>query len=245
MNVFVGYDSREDEAFQVCKFSIEQRAKGPVKVFPLKHRELRQLGFFDRSWKVDGTGQYFDERDGRPFSTEFSHSRFLVPAYAKSLGIADGFVLFIDCDFLFLESIDDLFAMADDKYAVMVCKHSYVPQETKKMDGAIQSPYLRKNWSSLILWNLGHSLNANLTVDVVNRESGSFLHQFSWLPDDAIGALPLGWNWIADAVPANISPKAVHYSAGGPWFENYKDARYSKEWLDEQKKMRGELWKMS
>ena len=40
--VFVGYDPREDIAYQVCKYSIERQSKN-VSVHPLKQSELRVL----------------------------------------------------------------------------------------------------------------------------------------------------------------------------------------------------------
>lgn len=243
LNVFIGYDAREDEAYQVCKYSLESRAKQPLRIFPLKHRELRQLGIFNRPWRVDASGQFFDERDGRPFSTEFSHSRFAVPLYAKKLGLTEPWALFIDLDFLFLRPVDDLFALVDSRYAVMVCQHEHKPVEGLKMDGVVQTTYPRKNWSSLILWNLKSEWNAFVTLDAVNYEPGQNLHRFKWLPDSTIGALPKAWNWIEGAVPADLTPKAVHYSAGGPWFDQYKGVRYAAKWLRERDLMRRALWK--
>lgn len=246
INVFVGYDSREDEAFQVCRFSLTERSSVEVKVYPIKHKALRHAGLFNRGWRVKGdTGQYIDERDGKPFSTEFSHSRFLVPDYAKALGIREKWVLFCDCDFLFLEPVERLFELADDRYAVMVCKHNHCPSEIKKMDGVMQTSYPCKNWSSLILWNLRHPLNQKLNSYRVNTESGSWLHQFKWLPEDAIGALPLEWNWIEGAVPGDLNPSAVHYSVGGPWFDDYRNVKYADKWVEERSVMRRELWKAS
>ena len=40
MKVFVGYDTREDIAYQVCKHSLESRNSN-VEVRPLKQTELR------------------------------------------------------------------------------------------------------------------------------------------------------------------------------------------------------------
>ena len=55
---------------------------------------------------------------------------------------------------LFLDDPAKLFALADDQFAVMVVKHDHQPTETTKMDGQLQTVYARKNWSSVILWNL-------------------------------------------------------------------------------------------
>ena len=101
--IYVGYDSREDIAYEVCRHSIVRRASVPVEVIPLNHRELRRQGLFWRPWIIRGDGQFMDGVDGLPFSTEFSHTRFLVPDLAKKKGAE--WALFVDCDFLFLEDI--------------------------------------------------------------------------------------------------------------------------------------------
>ena len=51
--------------------------------------------------------------------------------------------------------------------------------------------------------------------------------------DDIIGSLPLEWNWLEGEYekPETI-PAVVHYTNGGPWFEDHKDCDYAKEWLD-------------
>jgi hypothetical protein len=172
LRLYVGYDSREDIAWQVCRYSVQQHASKPVEVTPLKLPELRAQGIYTRP--VDTLG-----------STEFTFSRFLVPALAGF----EGWAVFCDCDFLWFGDIADLFAQADDRYAVMVVQHDYQPKETVKMDGKPQAAYPRKNWSSLMLFNCGHPSNKTLTPEVVNRETGAFLHRFQWLADDQIGSL--------------------------------------------------------
>ena len=85
--VCVGYDSREDIAYQVCRHSIYRRSTLPVEIYPLKHKELRDQGLFWRPWLTAGSGQTVDCIDGRPFSTAFSHTRFLTPHIAKKRDI--------------------------------------------------------------------------------------------------------------------------------------------------------------
>lgn len=58
--------------------------------------------------------------------------------------------LFCDLDFMFRDDIKKLFALADDRYAVMCVQHDYQPPEETKMDGRTQTKYARKNWSSLM-----------------------------------------------------------------------------------------------
>ena len=93
MHIFVGYDSRESDAYDVCLKSIKLNNAANVFVHPLNHLELRKQGLFKRRWLVNEEGQYIDLEDNLPFSTEFSHSRFLTPIIAKQMGIANSAVL--------------------------------------------------------------------------------------------------------------------------------------------------------
>ena len=52
--------------------------------------------------------------------------------------------MFCDCDLLFLEDVNNLFELADDKYAVMCVQHDYTPKEGVKMDGKQQTIYPEK-----------------------------------------------------------------------------------------------------
>ena len=119
-------------------------------------------------------------------STEFTYSRFLTPALAGFKGWA----LFCDSDFLWLHDIAGLAKYAQGSKAVQCVQHDYTPKETTKMDGAVQTAYPRKNWSSLMLFNCEHpSVVKNLTPEIVNRESGAYLHRMQWVADEDIGAL--------------------------------------------------------
>jgi hypothetical protein len=219
LRIFVGWDSREDVAFQVCKSSLERHASLPLEIVPLKQAELRSQGLYYRA--PDPLA-----------STEFTYTRFLVPTLASF----SGWALFCDCDFLWQADVRALFTEADERYAVMCVKHDHRPPETSKMDGRVQTLYPRKNWSSLVLYNCGHPANRALHADVVNRESGSFLHQFRWLTNELIGALPATWNWLEgwDAKPAQGIPNAIHYTRGGPWFDNWRHVEYADLWLAER-----------
>lgn len=224
--IFVGYDSREDAAYRVCKYSLESTTKfpGDVEVIPLKLDELIEQGHY--------------ERDIDPLaSTEFTFSRFLVP----HLMDFDGWALFCDCDFLFKEGVEHLFEAADDQYAVMCVQHDYKPKDTVKMDGKLQHIYPRKNWSSLVLWNCGHPSNKEVTKELVNNPdtTGQYLHRFTWLDDHEIGRLELGWNWLVGwyREPQDGRPKAIHYTEGGPWFKRYQLCEYAADWLVAEKDM--------
>lgn len=123
----------------------------------------------------------------------------------------------------------------DPKYAVLCVQHDYVPKETTKMDGVPQSAYPRKNWSSYMLVNCGHDSTKQLTPELVNSESGAYLHRMQWAKDGEIEAPPVGWNWLEGWYdkPEQGYPQAVHYTRGGPWFKEWQDVDYATEWLAE------------
>lgn len=227
LKVFIGWDSREKAAYEVLKHSIEKQTFSKPKLIPLYHKELRRQGFFKRPWLTGAMdGNHIDLIDQRPFSTEFSHTRFLVPALMKY----QGWALFMDCDMLFKCDIKEIFEHCDDRYAVMCVKHNQKIDKQEKMDGSPQQSYYRKNWSSFMLFNCGHRLNKELTPEVVNTATGGWLHGFEWLPDEAIGPLPDYYNWIEGSSPNIERPRVIHYTMGGPWFSSYQDVMYADEW---------------
>src|SRR6056300_1038600 len=224
INIFIGYDPREDVAYKVCKHSIIKRTPDAI-IQPLIKKDLEAENYYTRS--IDKLA-----------STEFTFTRFLVPALMDYKGWA----LFIDCDMLLQSDITELFKLADDQYAVMVVKHAFHPTHTVKMDGRIQSRYPRKNWSSVMLFNCGHPSNKILTKDLVNDETkdGAYFHRFSWLKDEEIGSLHFEWNYlVGHYYNHDGSPKLIHYTEGGPWFKNYFMQHLSVEWRDEYKDMTG------
>lgn len=233
MHIFVGYDSRESDAYDVCLKSIKLNNAANVFVHPLNHLELRKQGLFKRRWLVNEEGQYIDLEDNLPFSTEFSHSRFLTPIIAKQMDI-EGWVLFCDCDFLFLKSVSSLWdEVSNDNKAAIKCVQfeEQNPKEgQKKMDGMVQSPYYRKLWSSFVMWNVSHPSNDKLTLEMVNTEKGGNLHKFQWLKDEEIGSINPIWNYIPTVTSPYIIPSAIHFSEGGPWFKDYKDTEYADNW---------------
>lgn len=233
-NIYIGFDSREAVAYDVCEYSIKSRAKRPINISPLKHRELRKKGLFKRPWRFENsTGIMVDGMDEKPFSTEFSHTRFLIP----ELNQFEGWALFMDCDMIFQCDVSELLAMADPKYAVMLVKHNHRPKEQNKMDDQPQSQYHRKNWSSFVLWNCSHPSNKKLNASIVNTMTGTDLHAFTWLQDFEIGHLGFEWNWIEGISPGNIIPKVIHYTLGGPWFKEWQDVLYADKWLQDYKRM--------
>ena len=221
INFFIGYDSKEDIAYRVCKNSLLKRASVNVKVTSLKLDELIAKKLYTRT--IDPLA-----------STQFTYSRFLIPALMNYKGWA----IFCDCDFLFFKDINLLFDTIEGDRAVYCVKHDYKPKEKHKMDGQQQTIYPRKNWSSFIVYNCEHPSNKKLTVDLVNSQTGSFLHQFKWLNDNEIGSLDERWNWLEGWSSKNNKkePYAVHYTRGGPWFDEWQDVEFANEWIKERNK---------
>jgi hypothetical protein len=211
INVFIGYDSKERVAYNVLSHSIIQNSTKPVAITPIALNNLKD--------------DFVRERNALS-STEFSFSRFIIPHLMNYRGWA----LFMDCDMLMFEDIAELWRLRDDKYAVQVCKHDYTPKTDTKFLGQVQTKYEKKNWSSFMLMNCAKC--SALTPDYVNSASGLELHQFKWLEGDhLIGDLPLEWNWLVGEYDHKEDVNNVHYTEGGPWFEEYKDVDYSQDWF--------------
>ena len=88
----------------------------------------------------------------------------------------------------------------------------------------------RKNWSSFIVFDCGYESNRQLDLEAVNSWEGRKLHRFGWLEDDEIMGLDPRWNWLEKYDQPIENPAAVHWTIGGPWFEEYKDAAYADEY---------------
>ena len=147
--VYIGYDPKEDTAYEVLKFTIERISGKNIRIVPLRKNILEHIGIYTRKSELIH-GQPYDIIDGRPFSTEFSFSRFLVPA----LNMYQGKALFMDSDMYLRADINELFDLCNmDYYPVYCVHHKYEPEKTTKMDGKEQQPYRRKNWSSLMMFN--------------------------------------------------------------------------------------------
>ena len=210
LDIYIGFDSNEVVAYHTLCQSILAKSSRPVRFTPINLSNLKQV---------------FNRERNQLQSTEFSFSRFLVPYLSDYAGWS----LFMDCDMLARADIAEVFALADDKYAVMVCKHDYVPRGEVKFLGHIQTKYEKKNWSSVILFN--NAKCKALTADYVNKASGLELHQFKWLGDDnKIGSLPLEWNWLIGEYPYNDKAKICHFTLGGPYFKEYEKSDYADEW---------------
>jgi hypothetical protein len=219
LRIFIGYDPLEAVAFHTLSHSILRRASIPVSIAPVMQSQLRGL---------------YSRPRGPTESTEFSLTRFLVPALSEF----HGWSVFMDCDMLCRVDIAGLQAEIErqrDK-AVLVCKHDYVPRTERKFLDQVQTKYPRKNWSSLMVLN--NERCRALTAEYVNTASGLDLHRFRWAEDAAIGSLPLEWNWLVGEYERSASAKILHYTLGGPYFDAYRDCDYADEWFAEFESMR-------
>jgi len=217
--VFVGYDSREDIAWQVCRHSLYRHCEDHLQVAPLRQSVLRELGLYTRP--IDAAA-----------STEFSLTRFLTPYLAAQ----SGWAIFCDCDFLFTTDVLGVLQGLDPAKALYCVQHEYTPYFQVKMDGKKQASYPRKNWSSFMVFNCDHPNVKSLTPEVVNSASPAFLHRFEWVGDEsAIGALDLDWNFLEGEYPKPLrTPRVIHYTNGGPWFEEWQNCDYADLWLHER-----------
>jgi hypothetical protein len=246
-SIYIGYDVREHKAYEVLHHTINKFSKFPINVVTLNLLNLRRIGLYRRAPSIKSTcwgdlDTMIDCFDQKPFSTNFSFSRFLTPI----LNQYEGYAIFMDSDMYFRSDPNELFdfVIREDqkKYAIWCVKHDYKSKDKNKMYGCPQTNYNRKNWSSFIIWNCSHPSNLNLTVDDVNTKDGKWLHQFKWLQDDEIGTLPEEWNFLDNHSNESINPKNVHFTTGGPWFENWKpkrkiDEKYSLEWINLKKEL--------
>lgn len=223
--IFIGHESREAEATHVAEASLLKHAKVPVMVQRLHEPALRHVGLYHRQWLMQGN-QRVDAQDRRPFSTSFAFLRFMVPSLVQHTGWA----LFMDGDFLVRADIGEVFAQADPRIAVHVVQHRPLSDSGAKMDGQMQQPYYRKNWSSFCLFNAGHPSNQRLTPHVVNRMPGQWLHAFSWLEDSEIGRLDPRWNYLVGIDKITADAKAAHFTMGIPLMPGHENDHLADEW---------------
>ncbi len=218
--IFIGYDPKEAVAYHTFAHSILRRSSIPVSIAPLMRSQL---------------GGLYTRTRGPTESTEFSLTRFLVPALSRY----QGWSLFMDCDMLCRADISELAKFAEraaDK-AVLVCKHDYAPNPERKFLDQVQTIYPRKNWSSVMLLN--NERCRRLTPDYVNSATPQQLHRFAWTDDATIGDLPLEWNWLVgeNSYKYNAAAKIVHFTRGGPYFNEYRSCDYAEEWREEHRRL--------
>lgn len=228
-SIFIGFDLLEGAAFHVAQSSLLAYASAPINIDSLALDDLYDRDLYSRPTEIRD-GHLFDLISDAPMSTEFAISRFLVPSIAGT----DGWALFCDCDMLFRAPVDELFDLADDRFAVQVVQHAppTVGRHASgmKMGGQIQTAYRCKNWSSVMLFNLAHPANLALTVEHVNSVPGRDLHAFSWLTPDLIGELPPQWNHLIGIDAPDPATKIAHFTLGTPDIAGYENCEFADEW---------------
>jgi hypothetical protein len=69
-----------------------------------------------------------------------------------------------------------------------------------------------------------------LTPDFIEKQSGAFLHRFSWIKDKKIGELEKEWNWLALEYEEKETINLIHYTIGTPCFKEYANKSLSSYW---------------
>lgn len=226
IKIFIGYDSRFPKVSCVLDQNLKAKCYTP---------ECLHILYLEKLWLEN---KFNIKINQDPLaSTEFTYTRFLVPALMNYEGIA----VFMDNDMLAYADILDMGLSYDIYYdlrflmaygpleripALFVRKHDYIFSTTlEKMYGIQQTNYPRKNWSSLMVMNC-----AKLkcwTPEVVAEANGARLHRFLDIPDTEIGDIEEGWN---DLTHKTIKTKLLHYTEGGPWYKNYFNCPHAEDW---------------
>lgn len=222
INIYIGYDSKEPIATYVCMHSLQKHARKILPISILRIDKLDDILLRERAATQ---------------STEFAFSRFLVPFLSNYRG----FSIFLDSDFLFTADICDLVDKIDPSKAVSVVKHDYEPKTESKFLNQKQTKYERKNWSSFMIFN--NERCRSLTPEVVSESTGLYLHRFQWLDDQEIGEIDLSWNYLVGEYPATglHEINALHYTIGGPYFDDFRDSDFSECWFKEYSEMNAPL----
>ncbi len=209
IRVVIGFDQRESVAYHTFCQSILEKASEPVSFAPLALNTLKNYS----ETHTDG-------------SNSFIYSRFLTPWLYEF----NGWAIFADGDMICRDDIAKLWKLRDESKAVMVVKHDYKTKAHDKYLGNKNENYPRKNWSSVILWNCAHPKHKILTPDFIMKQTGAFLHRFTWLDDADIGELPKEWNWLTTEYPDNYNASLLHYTLGTPCFKDYHNCEMADEW---------------
>ena len=218
MRIYIGHDSGFPQATRVCRKSIEDHSeKGEHEIKYLDKKSLTRVGIYGRD-NVLGE------------STEFSFTRFYVPMLCHYQGKA----LFVDNDFVFKCNPTEIEQYLREKPVACV-KHKLKETPNTKMNGIENKSYPKKCWSSLMLFD--NTKLTHLTKEYLDDASPADLHQFAWVKDNEIGRIPLKYNHLVGYYRKHKYIKAIHYTQGGPWFEEYKNGELSEEWWEVYKSL--------
>jgi len=224
LTIWLGYDAEERIAWKVAEQSLREHTLYDLDIRPISYMSLIQAALHSRS-VVHRNGELWDVTSQAPMSTSHAIARFFIPFIDKN-----AWAIFMDSDILCVADIHDLIALRDESKAVQVVQHNYQPKATTKKDDHIQTQYRRKNWSSVMLWNLKHASNKLLTLQMLNHLPGRDLHRFCWLDDTEIGSLPHRWNWLVGHYSDECDPAIVHFTEGLPYCVGHECDPYADVW---------------
>tara|TARA_Y100000361_G_scaffold151130_1_gene167996 strand:- start:62 stop:1666 length:1605 start_codon:yes stop_codon:yes gene_type:complete len=216
VNIYLGYDSNHSDLFDVAEKSIHDSIEN-IKSGGVAEEYFNDYKVEVKKLDINAISEYTREYANQ--STEFTYSRFLIP-YLENY---EGFSFFIDDDYIWKHNPMSLFYFLDPDNAVACVQYDFKHHDENKMGGEKNVSYPMKLWSSMMIFNNGHEDCRKLTPEVVNNESGMFLHQFKWT--DKISKIPhdkICTEGYDDSF--NETHHAIHYTRGGPWI---KDMDYS------------------
>lgn len=224
--VWIGYDPSEHDACKVAAASLAEHfaSEHELEIRLLDGYQMQGQGIYQRPTERRH-GQLWDVVSAAPMSTFHANARFFLPRLQRG-----GLALFTDGDVLFRGNVEEVFAAYDPRYALMCVQHPLQAGAHEKKGGHLQTYYARKNWSSVMLWNLDHPAHQRLSDQVLNRTPGRDLHAFCWLQDAEIGRLDPAWNYLVGVSVRQPDPKLVHYTLGVPSVPGYEHAPYAAEW---------------
>lgn len=218
INLYIGHDPRESIGTFVFLSSLLRRTTSPTAVTPMHKPMLHRVFGGD---VADGTNA-------------FTLSRFLIPFLQGWTGTA----IFVDgADMILKADLAELEVWRDPYAAVQVVKHDYKTSAPRKYIGtsmeADNEDYHRKNWASVMLINCAHFAWRKMTPQYMRTASKLDILNFSWMPDEWIGELPVHWNWLADEYGENAEAKLLHWTQGVPAFPHYHDTPHAADWREE------------
>lgn len=210
LTLFCGYDERERLGWEVFVSSVRRRSR--IRVDFRKCEDIEQVG-----------------------TNAFTMARFLVADKMHFKGRA----AFCDAsDQVMLADINELDRLFDPRFAVQVVKHPdyKTNHPTKYIGTEMECPnldYQRKNWASVMLVNCEHHAWRPMTEKAVRQMKIRDLLQFKFLADDDIGDLPGEWNRLVDEGQPVNGAKVLHWTAGVPHFEHYRNTPGADIWRNE------------
>ena len=207
LRIFIGFDSREAECSDILAYSLRAHSSIPLDI---RYLDLRQLDF---------------DRPQDPLqSTEFTYTRFLVPHLCDYEGKA----IFMDCDMLCLGDIAELDEL--DMTELRAPRGpARLPADGDDQDG-------RQGADGLPAQELvepdADELRQARAVDQGGRrdpDAAPICTASRTSPTSRSASCPKTWNtldWMDEHT------KLIHYTSGGPWFEECRDHPYGAVWLE-------------